>query len=136
MKVVIDTNVLISGIFWQGLPFEVLKLWVNGSIEVVVTEKILEEYYRNITKIDNKKRVSEHWIAFIAENSILVEDREVIKICRDATDDVFINCAVLGNANYIISGDNDLLTLGKVMKLEIVKPADYLKLVKDKLRGV
>jgi putative PIN family toxin of toxin-antitoxin system len=67
VKVVIDTNVLISGIFWQGLPFEVLKLWVNGSIEVVVTEKILEEYYRNITKIDNKKRVSEHWIgAFLS----------------------------------------------------------------------
>lgn len=53
MNVVIDTNVLASGIFWDGVPFKVIQLWINNHIEVIVSKEILDEYLRTFEKITN-----------------------------------------------------------------------------------
>jgi len=46
MKIVLDTNVLISGIFWKGAPSKILELWTKDKIQIVVNKKILDEYFR------------------------------------------------------------------------------------------
>lgn len=51
MKVVLDANVFISGIFWSGTPHEVLCLWPEKKIDLLVTRKILNEYFRVLAKI-------------------------------------------------------------------------------------
>ena len=51
MKVVLDTNILASGIFWGGLPLKVLELWDQKKFEVLASEKILDEYLKSIQRI-------------------------------------------------------------------------------------
>lgn len=127
MKVVLDTNVLISGIFWQGSPHQVLQLWAEQKFSVVATESILNEYIRVLEKIDTAGTVTKQWSIFIARYAEIVPDKSILKICRDPFDDIFINCALLGKADYIISGDNDLLVLEQVMTIPIIEPSSFLK---------
>jgi len=54
MKIVLDTNVLISGIFWKGVPGEILDYWTSDKIEIVVTEEILKEYIDIIQRMAQK----------------------------------------------------------------------------------
>jgi len=46
MKVVLDTNVFISGVFFSGPPYQILKAWRDGKIQLILSEKIFEEYFR------------------------------------------------------------------------------------------
>lgn len=127
MKIVLDTNVFISGVFWKGSPYEVLALWAQNKIQVVVSGKIVDEYLRVIHSIDKTGSVAKKWGVFVIENSIVVEHRDILKICRDPDDDKFLNCAIIGSADYIVTGDNDLLVLGMVGETKIVNSAKFLR---------
>ncbi|MEK7547868.1 MAG: putative toxin-antitoxin system toxin component, PIN family [Patescibacteria group bacterium] len=127
MKIVLDTNVFISGIFWNGYPHQILMLWVSNKINILVTKKILSEYFRILNKIDCSKDITKKWGAFIIENSLLLEDKELVQFCRDPEDNKFLNCAITGGANYIVSGDNDLLSLKVIGSIKIVNPSQFLK---------
>ena len=74
MKVVLDTNVFISGIFWSGPPHKVLSLWVKNRITILITKKILEEYLRVLGEIDKNGKIAKKWGAFILENASILED--------------------------------------------------------------
>ena len=54
MQIVLDTNVLVSGIFWGGMPHKILDLWADQKLEVFVTPEILLEYQDIIAEIDKK----------------------------------------------------------------------------------
>lgn len=127
MKVVIDTNVLISGIFWQGIPRQILNLWLEGKIEIVITQEIFQEYLKIIQEIDSNKKILQNWTLLISEKSTIISDTVIVKLCRDPKDDQFINCALLGKVDYLISGDKDLLEL-KTNLIEIVNPKAFLTL--------
>lgn len=132
MKIVLDTNVLISGIFWKGTPYKILEFWALKKFDILATELILNEYYRVIEKIDDGGGISESWTVFIAQNSIVVKDSNIVKLCRDPKDDIFLNCAISGKAKYLISGDDDLLSLKKIKATEIITPARFLKMIKER----
>lgn len=127
MKIVLDTNVFISGIFWSGSPHQVLMLWAKNKIDLLVTKKILNEYLRVLHKIDYKGHLAQKWGAFVLENSVILEDKELVQICRDPEDNKFLNCAITGGANYLVSGDDDLLTLKMIRSTEIIAPHKFLK---------
>lgn len=127
MKIVLDTNVFISGIFWRGPPHQVLMLWAKNKISLLVTKKILNEYLRILHKIDNKGNLAQKWGAFVLENSVILEDKELVQVCRDPGDNKFLNCAITGGVNYLVSGDDDLLTLKIIGLTEIIAPAQFLK---------
>ena len=128
MKVVLDTNVIVSGIFWRGIPAKILELWVKDHIHVIVTGDILDEYFRVIKSLDTQNIVSESWVVFIAENAVIVSDRDTVKICRDPHDNKFINCAITGKADYIVSGDADLLSLNYFQDIKILNPSSFFSL--------
>lgn len=128
MKIVLDTNVLISGIFWKGLPYKILDMWAHDHVHVFASRKILEEYSEVLNRIDQSRTLAKKWQLFIVENITLVEVKEAIQLSRDPHDDKFINCALAANASYIVSGDKDLLVLKKVSKIKIVTPAEFLKI--------
>lgn len=128
MKVVLDTNVLISGIFWKGTPYKILDLWVQGHIKVFASKKMLEEYFEILKRIDQSEVLARKWQLFIAENINIVGVKEKIQLSRDPHDDMFINCALAANVSHIISGDQDLLVLEKISKIKIVTPVKFLKL--------
>lgn len=130
MKIVLDTNVFISGIFWKGSPSKILNLWANNKIEVVVTKKIVSEYLRVIKKIDQSEELSSKWKAFIQKNSIMLIDKSSIKICRDPDDDKFLNAALTGKVQYIVSGDDDQLILKSIDTIKIITPAQFLNRIR------
>jgi putative PIN family toxin of toxin-antitoxin system len=127
VKVVIDTNVFLSGIFWAGPASDVLDLWANDRIELVVSPSIMEEYERILARMDRKMpERADFWRLFIAQYSTIVEAPSAFRICRDPKDDMFLDCAVAAVAKYVISGDKDLLTLKNVSGVEILSPATFL----------
>ncbi|PKN00089.1 MAG: putative toxin-antitoxin system toxin component, PIN family [Elusimicrobia bacterium HGW-Elusimicrobia-2] len=133
MKVVIDTNVLISGIFWRGVPNKILNSWVKGDFEIIVNQRMLNEYLRIIRNIDKDDSISEHWITFIAENSTIVPDKKIYHICVDRDDNKFLDCAVIGCAKYIVSGDKHLLALKNIMAIPIIKAAEFCKILYERM---
>ncbi|MFA5994911.1 MAG: putative toxin-antitoxin system toxin component, PIN family [Patescibacteria group bacterium] len=64
MRVVLDTNVIISGIFWKGAPAQILELWANKKIEVLVTDKILHEYFLLLERMDPTNAIVNKWKIF------------------------------------------------------------------------
>lgn len=133
MKIVIDTNIIISGIFFGGKPRELLKQWFSGKCTVICTEDILREYRRTIEKLTEKTKrdVSESIITTIVENLEMIETVVFESYSRDPDDDKFINCAISGNVKYIVSGDKDLLVLEQVSGIEIIEISDFLIIMKN-----
>ena len=129
-QVVIDTNVWISGIVFGGNPEKVIRLFIDGQIMVVISEELLSELRRKITErfplfLPNLELLE----ASIREDALLVKLGTVqIEVSRDYTDDAFIETALIGSGECIVSGDNDLLVLGSYKQIKILKPTDFLKL--------
>jgi|SRR3989344_2256449 len=134
MKVVLDTNVFISGIHWLGDSNKVLSMWRNEKFELIISLEIIEEI---ITTLKNFKIVlSEeeigYWKDIILENSLLVEPEEEIDIVKDDQDDnKFIEVAVMGKAKYIITQDNHLLKIKEFREIKILTPKEFLEIYEE-----
>ena len=129
MKVVIDTNIFISGIFWGGAPFKILELWKNKKIELVSTDEILKEYFDVIERlvIPENKKLAIKWKNYIKKNITIITNKSNHKISRDKDDDKFIQCALSGKIKYLVSGDNDLIVLKRYKTVNILKVKDFLE---------
>ena len=128
-KVVIDTNVFVSGVFFSGPPYKILKGWRNGRIRIAVTEDILEEYRRVLETLSVKfKNVDfDHILELVLIEAELVPSYSFKEtICEDPDDDKFLACAIAAKSKYIISGDKHLLKIGKFLNTTIVTPRYFL----------
>ena len=129
IKIVVDTNVLISGIFFGGKPREILKNCVQGCARSHVSEEIISEYDRVL--LEMQKRTSRE-IPIDAYSQFLLSAKTIccekkIDVCCDSDDNKFIDCAISANASYIVSGDKDLLVLQKFDKVKIVTVSEFLE---------
>ena len=132
MKIVLDTNVIASGVYWKGSSFEIIQRWTTDQFQVFITGEILNEYKIILERLDPVpiKPVAQHWIPFIFQNSALVTAKTSVKICRDPDDDKILDCALAAEAKYIVSGDKDLLILERFQSVEIVTPSAFLQILK------
>ena len=126
MKILIDTNILISGLFYGGLP-ERLLFKLDENFNVCVNDEIIAEYRAQIAKkvLQRKKVLNERLSEKFFSNLQSFEIQSNLKVCRDPKDDKFINCAIDAKAIYIVSGDNDLLTLKNFAGVEIVTAREF-----------
>ena len=130
MKIVVDTNVLISGIFWKGPPFEVLNLWKRKQIVLLVSPEIIDEYYKTATEIALKYKISniDSILNSILSNSEICSSIPLPEqICEDLDDDKFIACALSGHAKFIVTGDKKLLKVSEYEDVKIIRPSDFVK---------
>jgi len=109
IKVVIDTNVFISGIFWKGYSYKVLKLWKEGKMINYTFLSIINEIAEDLR--DFRINMAEEDIyslcGMIAENSVVLIEFGILNYpVRDATDNKFIQCAIEGKVDYIITQDH------------------------------
>jgi putative PIN family toxin of toxin-antitoxin system len=129
MQIVLDTNVLMSGIFWSGAPSFILEAWMQHRLELVITTDILEEYLR-VAEILNQKYPkvnAKPIIELIAVKSKLYCPVPLKQpISRDPDDDKFIAACLASNCHLIVSGDKDLLDISEFQKIKIYKPAKFV----------
>lgn len=130
MKVVLDTNVFISGVFWKGDSNRIILAWKEGKIKLVVSLEAISELARVLRdfKIKMPHELIKEWIDLIIKNSELVKIQNKIKIIKeDPTDDIFLETALIGRAKYIITQDAHLLKLKEFRGIRIITPGDFLK---------
>jgi len=136
MKVVVDTNILVSATFWLGDSEKIIKLAESSKIELYLSEEILQEYvdvlnYSEIQdKIIDKSLEIKMTIEKIRAISSIVSPKIKIDACEDKKDNKIIECALESNADFIITYDNHLLKLSEFNKTRILNPIAFLSLLK------
>ena len=129
MKIVIDTNVLISGVFFGGFPRKILSSVVNREIIACATSKIIDEYEEVVQEMIERKagHVNRGILAPLIQVMEIIEPISYIKVCRDPDDDKFLECAKDSHALYIVSGDKDLLVIEKYENIQIITAKDFFE---------
>ena len=127
MKVVLDTNVFVSGVFFSGPPSRVLKAWRDGRLTVVYSPEIFEEYDRVFTELTHdfpkiNPRPILDFLVFYGE--VVYPANVTVTGCRDPADDKFLQCLLASKADCLISGDRDLLD-DKFEDCSVVSPRQF-----------
>lgn len=130
MKVVLDTNVLVSGLLWKGAVAKVIDAWRKGKFDILLSLATFEEIRRVLEGLAKGRLDSEDVLAAMAAKALWVNPITLPdQVCSDFDDDKFIATAVAGGARYLVTGDKALLAVGRFSGVEIVKPAAFLKLL-------
>jgi len=138
-RAVLDTNVIVSGIIkGDSPPGRILALLFKGRFTSVTSAPLMTEVSRvlDYPKIRNKyhvsPQVSENILVSLALLSEIVPTPTVPRMSRDPEDDHLLACAAHGRANFIVTGDEDLLVLREFQGISVVAPGSFLKhLAKD-----
>lgn len=127
MKIVIDTNIVISGVFFGGLPRKVLQAVLADKITACANVDIIQEYNDVIREMVSRKqgKINENILMPLIARMQIVEEKAVVQICRDPDDNKFIGCAKDAHALYIVSGDKDLLDIGTYEEIEILTAKEF-----------
>jgi putative PIN family toxin of toxin-antitoxin system len=131
VKIVLDTNVFISGIFFSGPPFQILQAWKERKIQFVLSQEIVSEYQRVAEALANKYPIVD--ISGIIEmvtiySEIVGTDGYEIFECEDPDDNKFVECAMAGNCKTIVSGDKHLLKLSGFQNINVLTPRKFVDL--------
>ncbi len=129
MRVVLDTNVLISGVFFAGPPYEILKAWSDGRFELVLSEEIIEEYQRVGEALGTRFPGVALWpilALVVAGARICLSPRLPEKVCVDPADDKFLACALAGGARVIVTGDKALLRTSGYGGVKVMTPRQFI----------
>jgi putative PIN family toxin of toxin-antitoxin system len=136
VRVVLDTNVFVSGVFFSGPPYQILKAWRDDRFRLVVSPDILKEY-RRVGEILAKEHPSvdlEPALAYVTQNAILLSAPALPeRVCEDPDDDKFIACALAAGNAIIVSGDRHLLKVSGVQNIEILTPREFVDRVLENL---
>lgn len=133
MRVVIDTNVRISGLLWKGPPWQILRLLEQRLMEGFATVSMMQEletvlhYPRLQTRLQELGLTIADLVAYATGLVSLIELEHITPVVlADPDDDVFVNCAMAVRAIYLISGNKHLLDLGQWQGIPIVTPREFL----------
>ena len=133
MRVVADTNVVVSGLLWHGPSRELLNLARHGTVELFTSGTLLAELEEVLQREKFFKRLAAAQIqphdlvtGYAALAAVIQPAQIAPVVLRDPDDDAVIACAVAASATTIVSGDNDLLALKKHQGIEIVKVAEFV----------
>ncbi len=132
MRIVLDTNVLISGIFFSGPPSQILRVWRDKKVTFVLSEEILDEYQKTGRELSLQYPdiEIEPILALLAINSELIEPISLSEaICNDPDDDKFIACALAAKSRVIVSGDKALLKVSGYRGVKVIKPRNFIDTV-------
>jgi len=137
MKVALDTNVIISGLLWPGMPNKLLKLAKIGNLQLCTSPALLKEL-SNVLREDKflhriviLNATVEELIAGLLELVEIFPDKIILPIVKaDPDDDRVLSCALISGAKYIITGDSHLLNLKKWSDISILTPRQFLSHIK------
>ena len=129
MKVILDTNVLVSGIFFSGPPGKILDAWQAGQFQLLFSPAILHEYQRvgeELAARFQNADISSILGVLTTHATLLDPPPSAARPCDDPDDIKFLACAVAGRADYLVSGDKHLLKLKRCEHTTILTPRQFL----------
>jgi putative PIN family toxin of toxin-antitoxin system len=129
MKVILDTNVLVSGIFFTGPPYQILKAWHAGKLKLIISPEILEEYQRVGAALAEKFPAIDlgKILELVTIKAEMVQAQSLpVPVCVDPDDDKFLACALASKCKVIVSGDKHLLDVSGFREVRVLKPRDFL----------
>lgn len=127
IKTVIDTNVFIAGLINEtGAPAKIINYWEERAFDLLISEMVLTEYKNlllTFTKIPKIK--SKEILEIIEQLAIKIDVRENFSVCKDISDNKFIDCAVNGKADYLVT--KNLKHFPKDFRgIQVIKVGDFL----------
>lgn len=134
LKVVIDTNVFISGLLTEGgTPSIAIKAWKRTQkYQLFVTEDIIQEILRVMKRLDVAAEIITDWDKAIRKNAIQVDPAgEITVIKEDPQDNKFLECAIEAHADYIVTGDKHLKKLNEFEGIKIVNAKEFIDILKN-----
>ena len=130
MKVVLHTNVFVSGVFFSGPPFEILSAWRDGRVQLVVSAEIVDEYRR----VGERLEAGYSGTAFSPILLLVALHSEVVMapglagpVCDDSTDDKFFACAIAAGCSAIVSGDKHLHRANGYGGVKVYRPREFVE---------
>jgi putative PIN family toxin of toxin-antitoxin system len=129
LKVVMDTNVFVSGVFFSGPPYQILQAWQSGELELAISHEILDEYQRvgEILAQEYRRIDLVPILTFVIEHAKVYKPVKLKEpVCQDPDDDKFIACALASGSKVIISGDKHLLKVSGYQGIDVLKPREFV----------
>ncbi len=135
-RVVVDTNVFISSLLsTRGAPYQLMEMWRNGRFHLITSPYLIKELTRVLTYPRIAKRLQVTGAETATITQYLLANAEMMPgilqlpdVTRDPKDDAVVACAKEGNADYIVSGDDDLLVLEEFQGIQMIRPTDFVAL--------
>ncbi|MGD9874118.1 MAG: putative toxin-antitoxin system toxin component, PIN family [Kiritimatiellia bacterium] len=130
MRVVLDTNVFVSGVFFSGPAYRILDAWRRGEIDLVVSPDILEEYRRvGLELAEQFKGVNLAPVLELLAIEAEVVDAEELpqQVCTDPDDDKFLACALAAKVKCICTGDKALLKTSGYCGIAVITPRAFIQ---------
>jgi 8-oxo-dGTP diphosphatase len=138
MRITVDTNVLVSSSFWQGDSNKILEKVENKELCLVLSNEIIKEFSRVLNyeeiqqKIRDKNLEMKRTIEKIISISEIIEPKTKINVLKEDPDDnIILECALEGRADYIVTQDNHLLKLGNFQNIKIITPEELMNMLKS-----
>lgn len=132
IRVVLDTNIIISALIFGGIPRQVTDLIVDKAFRPVSSEELMTELRRVISeRFPRARHDLEIYEKLIHKYAIVVPlGNQTVVVSRDPDDDKFIETAIVGNCQYIVSGDKDLLDIKTFNNINIVSAIEFLRIIR------
>ena len=131
MRVVIDTNVLISATFWTGKPKQLLNKVRHGEVTFLTSEILLDELKEVLVREDKPFKLSEEEaervVTEMRDLAEIVQTHSRVTVCQDEKDNRVLECAIDGGAECIITGDRHLLELESFQGVKIMTVTDFFR---------
>lgn len=127
LGVVLDTNVLVSALGFGGPPLEVLFRTFGGEVRLLASEATLDELERvmHYDRLPFTETDRVQYLAILRREADIVTPDNSVEVARDSDDDKFLDVALEGDADYLVSGDDDLLSIDSYEGIAIITPDEF-----------
>jgi hypothetical protein len=137
MRVVLDANIYVSALInAKGNPSRIILAWERGEFDVLISEAILDEIGRvlRFPRIVKRHRQEENsiqrFLRLLENEALLVEPDQALNVIKvDESDNRYLECALEGKAQYVVSGDNHLLDIGEYRGILILAPVAFVAIL-------
>lgn len=129
MRIVLDTNVFISGVFFDGPPHSILEAWRDGRVQLCISPEIFEEYSAVAERLADRfppVNLGEILLLLAVEAEFHEAAPLAEPVCEDPDDDKFLACAITAGCSVIVSGDKDLLDASGYRDIDVLRPRRFV----------
>lgn len=133
IKVVLDTNMFLSGFLFHGMIKTVFGLILTKKLQFYISRRLKSEIVRKMQAFNVSKQVQKEVLLFLVTRGVLIKPAVKVTVCRDKKDDFLLELAESAGADYLITRDRDLLELpgAEWKNTKIVKPEKFLPMLRS-----